>query len=107
MIVEKYEYVDCRCCGSRKRVGETTYACDVCKDETVINTDKILQLTAFQGNGNNKDYHFCCWKHLFQMLPEIKCDHFVNLPTLSYDHPDEKVNAKGFLRYIEGLKNGK
>ena len=90
-----------------EKAEDTSFGCDNCKTE--LNENK-LEIKVFyrdkdlcQSKTSDVDkYEFCCWKCVFEFLPTIKCDYFLNLPKIFYD---EKIN--GIDDFLKNINNGK
>lgn len=76
--------------------------CENCEGE--VDDIEPLMLTVFnqgQPAGKATEYQFCSWECVFDYLPSIPCDHFIDLPFLHYDNNSRKDSAEAFLKLIK------
>lgn len=81
MIEEQEEDNQCQGCGN------------------IICNPEPLTLTIFNSNTKPIELNFCSWGCVFEVIPEISCDFFVDLPYLKYDDGGGDVND--FLNLIK------
>lgn len=105
-VVKEAEYKSCGECGSKSLVSDEIHGCDTCKTEIDFNDKDVeyLRLIVFQQEDNSEYFHFCSWKCVFEFLPRIKSNYFVDLPYLSYDSKDDKLSAKAFFEAVRNFK---
>ena len=108
MIIKEAVWEKCTTgCGNRTRVSDEEYGCDECEKEIDFsNHESYLDITVFREDSEkrNENLHFCSWKCLFKKLPTIECDHFINIPYITFDGPDNKTDANAFFEAIEAFK---
>ena len=102
MIIKDAQCETCKSCGSEKLITEEIHGCDCCHRE--ISSQDSLELTVFNDpkieDEETEHFHFCCWKCVFEFLPNVKANHFVNLPWLHYDAAAEGCKVEDFLQLV-------
>lgn len=97
MIIQEAEYKKCECCNrSTEKLHEEIRGCDLCK--TAIPNDHHLQITVFSLKTEAASHDFCSWKHVLEFVRTVTTDHFISLPYLNFDYPEE---VKEFLSLIK------
>ena len=88
-VVREAEF--CKECGNVKNHEVREYFCDFCEEQIdTINSSEhnMLDITVFNKNVDIEPYDlfFCSWKCLLNKIKTLKCDSFISLPYLMYDH---------------------
>lgn len=103
MIIKKAKYkkvIEWR----NKEISREQYGCDNCRKPILEPNEDVnrLEVKVFaKDSAPVKYYHFCSWGCVFNFIPKIKCNYFVDLPFIHYD-PDHH-GIKDFLSAIKKL----
>jgi hypothetical protein len=101
MIIKEAQFEVCECCGKRQRTAPPQLGCDYCQKP--IAADGGLAITVFfKDGGDTVDYYFCSWQCLFDKLPSIETDYFIDLPKLSFDEDTPGQTVADFWKAARG-----
>jgi len=102
MLIKEAKYKTCKC-GSRKIMSEATYGCDWCKQLIDFNKDdrEYLEIKVFTQDHACKHLHLCSWRCVYDILPTIKSDYFIDVPFLTFDN-NGKLSAQEFFKVFYG-----
>jgi len=105
MIIKQRVSRKCKECGLSKLVKHEEYGCDNCKapiepDKSAIDRDH-LRVTVFHQHREETDtLEFCSWECVFRKLRELKTDHFIDLPYLSFERTNPEMGVDAFWKAI-------
>lgn len=108
MKIKETTYSACGECGTRKRLTDDAYGCDVCKKpisyEITGKHHQHLRATVFNEGKESRDLEFCSWACCLRGLKKVKSDYFVSLPYLLYDEKQKGIRAKDFFDAVRAFK---
>jgi len=85
-------------------IHENDDLCKCANCEGEVDAVEPLLLTIFnqgQEAGKAQEYPFCSWECVFDYLPGVCCDYFVDLPFLHYDDNRTGDGVQAFLKLIK------